>query len=205
MSNNHPVRTRGILLVLSAPSGAGKTTLCSELRSSGDFVYAVSCTTRPPRPTEIDGVDYHFLTEEQFQRQVDLGAFLEHALVHNHSYGTLKAPILSTLREGRDLLLDIDIVGAKTIRQCADPEIREALVDVFLLPPPISELRRRLESRGTESSEEISTRLHNALEELKNWPEYRYIIASGTVEENLRAFRCIVAAERSRSKRHIPS
>lgn len=205
MSNNPPVRTRGILLVLSAPSGAGKTTLCSQLRASGEFVYAVSCTTRPPRPSEVDGVDYHFLTEEQFEQQVARGSFLEHARVHNHSYGTLKAPVLSNLRQGKDLLLDIDILGAKAIRECPDPEIRGALVDIFLLPPPITELRRRLETRGTESREEISTRLHNALEEMKNWPDYRYIIASGTVEENLRAFRCIVAAERSRTDRHLPS
>src|SRR5262245_24111524 len=125
----------GILFVVSAPSGAGKTTLCSALRQTPDFVYSVSCTTRDPRPGEIDGDDYHFISEKEFRSRIEAGEFLEHAQVHRHYYGTLIEPLLTNLKGGVDVLIDIDTQGAATIRNCRDPFIKNALADVFIMPP----------------------------------------------------------------------
>jgi len=130
-------RRTGILFVISAPSGAGKTTLCTALRQKPDFVWSVSCTTRAPRTGEIEGEDYHFLSREEFIRHRDAGEFLEHAEVHGNHYGTLKGPVLENLRNGIDVLLDIDTHGAANIRACGDPLILRALADVFLLPPDL--------------------------------------------------------------------
>jgi guanylate kinase len=192
---------RGILFVVSAPSGAGKTTLCNALRQTPDFVYSVSCTTRGPRPGEIDGEDYYFLTKEEFARRVEGGEFLEHAAVHGHEYGTLRATVLHHLNQGVDVLLDIDIQGAAAIRACPDPQIIDALADVFIMPPGREELRHRLMRRGTETAEEIEMRLKNAVEEMKNWRLYKYSIISQSVEEDLQKFRSIMKAERYLSKR----
>jgi len=192
---------RGILFVVSAPSGAGKTTLCNALRQTKDFIYSVSCTTRAPRPGEIDGEDYFFLTREEFERRVAAGDFLEYANVHGHFYGTLSATVLSHINNGVDVLLDIDIQGAATIRACGDARIREAIADVFIMPPSMDELRHRLIKRGTETAGQIEVRLQNAAAEMKNWRLYRYTIISGSVEEDLQKFRAIMRAERYLSKR----
>jgi guanylate kinase len=202
MWNKINLRRSGILFVLSAPSGAGKTTLCDALRQKPDFAYAVSCTTREPRPGEVHGEDYFFVSREEFDRMVAAGEFLEHALVHGNFYGTPRSSVLANLQAGRDVLMDIDTHGADSIRQCDDPTILEALVDVFLLPPGLDELRRRLEKRGTESVQEINTRLANAAREMIHWPRYRYTIISRSIEENLATFRSIVEAERARSRRY---
>ncbi len=196
-----PFQRTGILLVLSAPSGAGKTTLRDALHESTDLDFAVSCTTRPPRPGEKDGKDYHFISEADFERRIQEGEFLEYATVHAHRYGTLKQPLLEPLQSGRDILLDIDTVGAATVRRCEDPVIRDALADVFLMPPPIQELRRRLKLRGTESEKEMETRLRNAEQEMKRWTEYRYVIEAGKIEETLEKFLSILKAERSLARR----
>lgn len=188
--------------MISAPSGAGKTTLCDALRQNPDFYYTVSCTTRAARPGEIDGEDYHFLSGEEFERRVEAGEFLEHARVHLHRYGTLRAPVVARLAAGQDLLMDIDTAGAEQIRGCKDPVIEAALVDIFLYPPSLEELRRRLEKRGTESEEEVATRLGNAAREMEEWNKYRYLIRSESIEENLRNFRAIMQAERCRSLRY---
>lgn len=201
MKNQLPRRS-GILFLLSAPSGAGKTTLCDALRQNPDFYYTVSCTTREPRPGEIDGEDYHFISASEFARLVAAGAFLEHATVHVHRYGTLRAPVVEHLLAGEDLLMDIDTAGAEQIRACDDPIIQEALVDIFLYPPSLEELRRRLEKRGTESAAEIETRLQNAAIEMQSWNRYRYLIRSESIEANLRQFRCIMQAERNRTSRY---
>ena len=192
---------RGILFVVSAPSGAGKTTLCNALRQTKDFIYSVSCTTRAPRPGEIDGEDYFFLTREEFERRGAAGDFLEYANVHGHFYGTLSATVLSHINNGVDVLLDIDIQGAATIRACGDARIREAIADVFIMPPSMDELRHRLIKRGTETAGQIEVRLQNAAAEMKNWRLYRYTIISGSVEEDLQKFRAIMRAERYLSKR----
>ena len=189
-------RRTGILFVLSAPSGAGKTTLCTALRQKPDFVWSVSCTTRAPRSGEVDGEDYHFLTEEDFTRRLAAGEFLEHAQVHGNRYGTLKGPVLENLRQGIDVLLDIDTRGAANIRACGEPMILSALADVFIILPDLEELRRRLLRRGTETDEQVEIRMRNAAEEMECWRDYRYTIISGSMEENIEKFRAIMRAER---------
>ena len=194
-------RRTGILFVISAPSGAGKTTLCTALRQKPDFVWSVSCTTRTPRTGEIDGQDYHFLSQEEFSRCLAAAEFLEHAEVHGNRYGTLKAPVLENLRNGIDVLLDIDTHGAANIRACGDPLILDALADVFIIPPDLEELRQRLLRRGTETAEQVEIRLRNAAVEMECWRDYRYTIISGSMEENIEKFRAIMRAERYLTRR----
>ena len=189
------------MFVLSAPSGAGKTTLCEALRQTPDFVYSVSCTTRPPRAGEIDGDDYHFLTEADFCARVDAGEFLEHAKVHEHHYGTLRSPIIAELQNGVDVLIDVDIQGAAAIRSFDDEIIRRALCDVFIMPPDLDELRRRLTKRGTETPQQIESRIVTAAREMELWRDYRYTIISKSMEEDLQKFRNIMGAERYLSRR----
>ena len=193
----------GILFVISAPSGAGKTTLCDAVRQTPDFVYSVSCTTRPPRAGEIDGEDYQFLTEADFLARVKAGEFLEHAKVHEHYYGTLQKPLVKNLKNGIDVLIDIDTQGAAAIRNCGDEFIRRALSDVFIMPPDLEELRRRLTKRGSETPKQIELRLRNAAREMKLWRDYRYTIISQSMEEDLMKFRHIIGAERYLSSRLI--
>lgn len=182
--------------MISAPSGAGKTTLCTALRQKPDFVWSVSCTTRHPRQGENEGEDYHFLSEEEFTRRMESGEFLEHAEVHGNRYGTLKAPVLENLHNGIDVLLDIDTRGAANIRTCGDPMILSALADVFIIPPDLEELRRRLLRRGTETEDQVEIRLRNAALEMECWRDYRYTIISGSMEENIEKFRAVMRAER---------
>lgn len=191
----------GILFVVSAPSGAGKSTLCDALRQTPDFVYSVSCTTRPPRAGEIAGEDYHFLSEADFRARVAAGEFLEYAEVHGQYYGTLREPILSNLHKGVDVLIDIDTQGATAIRKFDDVFIRRALTDVFIMPPDLEELRRRLTKRGTETPAQIETRLQTAAREMEHWRDYRYTIISQSIEEDLMKFRHIMGAERYLSSR----
>lgn len=193
----------GILFVVSAPSGAGKSTLCDALRQTPDFVYSVSCTTRPPRAGEIEGEDYHFLSEAEFAARLTGGEFLEHANVHGKFYGTLRDPILTNLHDGVDVLIDIDTQGAAAIRAFDDAFVRQALADVFIMPPDLEELRRRLTKRGTETEEQIEVRLETAAREMELWRDYRYTIISRSVEEDLMKFRHIMGAERYLSSRMV--
>ena len=193
----------GILFVVSAPSGAGKTTLCDALRQTPDFVYSVSCTTRPPRSNEIEGEDYHFLSEPDFVRRVEAKEFLEYARVHEHYYGTLRTPIRTSLENGVDVLIDVDTQGAAAIRNFDDSFIRQSLCDVFIMPPDLEELRRRLTKRGTETEMQIDLRLVNAAREMELWRDYRYTIISKSMEEDLQKFRHIMGAERYLSRRLI--
>lgn len=186
---------RGILFVVSAPSGAGKTTLVEALRQTPNLFYSVSCTTRAPRTGEVDGEDYRFVADADFRARVAAGDFLEYAQVHGDYYGTLREPVLTNLNNGVDALIDIDTQGAATIRTCDDGVIREALADVFIMPPDIDELRRRLHKRGTETEEQINRRLETALREMELWRDYRYTIISGSIDEDLERFRHIMAAE----------
>jgi guanylate kinase len=193
----------GILFVVSAPSGAGKTTLCDGLRQTPDFVYSVSCTTRPPRAGEIEGEDYRFMAEEEFLARVEGGEFLEYAKVHEHYYGTLREPVMENLKNGVDVLIDVDTQGAATIRKCGDDFIERATCDVFIMPPNLDELRRRLMKRGTETSAQIDSRLQTAAREMQLWRDYRYTIISKSMEEDLQKFRQIMGAERILSRRLI--
>ena len=191
----------GILFVVSAPSGAGKTTLCDALRQTPDFVYSVSSTTRAPRAGEIEGDDYHFLSEEDFLARVEAGDFLESANVHGRYYGTTREPLITNLQDGVDVLIDVDIQGAAAIRNADDETIRRALCDVFIMPPDLEELRKRLTKRGTETPEQIETRIVTAAREMELWRDYRYTIISKSMEEDLMKFRNIMGAERYLSRR----
>jgi guanylate kinase len=194
----------GILFVISAPSGAGKTTVVQALRKNRNFFYSISCTTRPPRAGEINGEHYRFLSAVEFHARIDAGDFLEHAKVHQDLYGTLREPVLTNLQNGVDVLIDIDTQGAATIRNCDDPIIQQALADIFIMPPNIEELRRRLMKRGTETSQQIESRLATAMREMELWRDYRYTIVSGSVEEDLENVRGIMSAETFLSRRLTP-
>ncbi len=195
----------GILFVVSAPSGAGKTTLCDALRQTPDFVYSVSCTTRAPRAGEIEGEDYNFLTQADFEGRVAEGEFLEYAEVHGQYYGTLRKPICADLDDGVDVLIDVDTKGADSIRNFPEEFVRRSLCDVFIMPPDLDELRRRLTKRGTETAEQIELRLVNAAREMELWRDYRYTIISKSMEEDLQKFRHIMGAERYLSRRLLCS
>jgi len=193
----------GILFVVSAPSGAGKTTLVEAIRQTPNVFYSVSCTTRAPRTSESNGQDYQFLSQGDFCAHVKAGHFLEHAQVHGDFYGTLREPVVTNLRNGTDVLIDIDTQGAAAIRDGNDPFIGGALVDIFIMPPNLDELRRRLRQRGTETDEQIERRLKNGAREMERWREYRYTIISRSMAEDLQKFRQIMAAESYLSRRLI--
>ena len=196
MSKRH-----GILFVLSAPSGGGKSTLLRLLSDDPDFVYSVSCTTRAPRPGEVNGRDYHFLTVADFEQRVAAGDFLEYACVHGNYYGTLKQTVLDGLAAGHDILIDVDIQGAAQIRANSDAICHAAMVDVFLMPPSMAELERRLRKRATETEEQLAVRLGNAAGEMAEWRNYRYTIVSGQAAQDFDRFRTLMNAERMRSSR----
>jgi guanylate kinase len=189
--------------VVSAPSGAGKTTLVERIRRTPNLFYSVSCTTRPPRAGEIDGQDYRFLSDKDFRERAEKGDFLEHAEVHSDYYGTLREPVVTNLTSGKDVLIDIDTQGAAVIRNSGDSLIRDALADVFIMPPDLEELRKRLLKRGTETAEQIDSRLATAAREMEHWRDYRYTIISGSVEEDLQRFRQIMEAESYLSRRLV--
>ena len=189
--------------MVSAPSGAGKTTLVEAIRKTPNVFYSVSCTTRAPRSGESNGQDYQFLSQGDFCAHVKAGHFLEHAQVHGDFYGTLREPVVTNLRNGTDVLIDIDTQGAATIRDGNDPFIGGALVDIFIMPPNLDELRRRLRQRGTETDEQIERRLKNGAREMERWREYRYTIISRSMAEDLQKFRQVMAAESYLSRRLI--
>ena len=196
-----------LLIVLSAPSGGGKTTVCQELLvARPNLTRAITCTTREPRPREREGVDYYFLDAATFLKRVQAGNFLEHATVHGNSYGTLKSEVLGKLRQGKEVLLIVDVQGAATIRQQAsdDPELKRALVSVFLTPPSLALLEERLKKRGTDSPAAIQTRLKVARQEIAQWKNFEYLLISTTIQEDLRKMLAIVEAEQMRSGRVQP-
>jgi guanylate kinase len=193
----------GILFLISAPSGGGKSTLLKLLSEKPDFTYSVSCTTRAPRPGEEDGRDYHFLSVAEFERRIAAGEFIEHAQVHGNFYGTLRRPILDSMDSGLDVMMDVDIQGAARIRADADARLQAALVDIFLMPPSLAEVRRRLLKRGTETPGQLEVRLRNAETEMAQWKNYRYTILSGTPMQDFENFRAIMQAERMRSSRMV--
>ena len=192
----------GILCVVSGPSGSGKTTLCRRFsESDGAAVYAVSATTRAPRESERDGIDYHFMDRAGFEAGIDNGDFLEYAEVHGKLYGTLKREVLGHLAAGRDVLMDIDVQGAAFVRGTSDAAIREALVDIFILLPSAEEVVKRVRARGTETEAQLALRLANAHEESRHWGDYRYTFVSTDRETDFATFRSILAGERCRSSR----
>jgi guanylate kinase len=193
-----------LLILISAPSGGGKTTLCQQLLAARpDMTRAVTCTTRPPRPGERDGVDYHFLDAAEFQRRVQAGDFLEHATVFGRSYGTLKSEVLDRLCMGRNVLLSVDVQGAATIRERAqtEPELRRALVTVFLAPASVTVLEERLKKRGADTPGEIQKRLGVARREIAQWQNFDYLLISSTIQEDLGRMLAIVEVEKLRTAR----
>jgi guanylate kinase len=199
--------TSPLLVLISAPSGGGKTTLCQQLLMARPLMTrAVTCTTRGPREGEKDGVDYYFMDATYFLKRVQAGNFLEHATVHGNSYGILKAELLGKLRQGKDVLLNVDVQGAATIREKAqaDPELRRALVSVFLTPPSIGILEARLRRRGTDAEAVIQKRLGVARQEIAQWRHFDYLLLSTTVQEDLRRMLAIVEAEKMRTERVQP-
>jgi len=196
--------TTPLLVLVSAPSGGGKTTLCEQLlRARPQMARAVTCTTRPPREGERDGVDYYFLDATNFLKRVQAGNFLEHATVYGNSYGTLKAEVLGKLRQGKDVLLNVDVQGAAAIRERAqeDGELKEALVTVFLTPVSLTVLEQRLRKRGTDSPAAVQKRLSVARQEITQWKNFDYLIVSSSIDEDLRRMQAIIEAEKLRSHR----
>jgi guanylate kinase len=193
-----------LLIVLSAPSGAGKTTLGEQvLKTRPKLTRAITCTTRERRAGERDGVDYFFLEASDFLKRVQAGNFLEHATVYGNSYGSLKSEVLAKLRSGRDVLLNIDVQGAAAIRAHAegDPELQRALVTVFLAAPTLSVLEKRLRKRGQDSNVAIQKRLGVARQEVAQARHFNYVILSSSIEEDLRRMEAVIDAEKMRQGR----
>ncbi len=184
-------RVLGTLLVVSGPSGSGKTTLCRRATDKGLCVYSISCTTRQPRPGEVDGVDYHFLSKDEFAAKVAAGEFLEHAEVHGNFYGTLKADILDLLVHGKNVVMDIDVQGAQQVRDCADAFLTRAYADIYIHVPQ-DELKARLCGRGTDAQEVIALRLRNAATEDASMPLYQYCLISSDRETDYAAFEAVL-------------
>jgi len=188
------------MLVLSSPSGAGKTTLSRMLlKSDPDVELSISVTTRPRRNGEIDGRDYHFVDRAGFETMVKTGQLLEWAEVFSHRYGTPRRPVQKALRSGRDVLFDIDWQGTQQLREKA----RDDLVSVFILPPSVKELERRLRRRAQDSREIIRSRMAKAAGELSHWPEYDYVIVNRDQAQAFAEMRAILAAERRKRYRQI--
>jgi len=194
-------KNNALLLVVSAPSGAGKSTLCNQLveKISG-MTYSVSCTTRAPRGEEKNGEHYHFLSKKDFAARVENSEFLEYAEVHGNFYGTLKDTVCKALREGRDLIMDIDVQGASQIRSaCAalpeDDPLHKSFVDIFIAPPSMDELRRRLCGRATDTDDVIEKRMHNAEAEMKQRDAYKHLVINDQLETALENLMNIVHAE----------
>jgi len=192
------ITRQGLMLVLSSPSGAGKTSIARELlKRDGEITMSVSATTRQRRPGETEGKDYFFVDEQQFKTDVNKGLFLEYAQVFDHYYGTPLKPVQDMLAMGRDVLFDIDWQGTQQIKAKA----RQDLVSVFVLPPSTAELERRLLSRAQDSAEVVAGRMARAADEMSHYPEYDYIIVNHELEASIEAVHTILRAERLRISR----
>lgn len=191
-----PMARRGLLIILSSPSGAGKSTLASRLMDwDASLRFSVSATTRAPRPGEVDGEDYHFLSEPAFKTMVADGAMLEHAHVFGHFYGSPMAPVREAIDAGRDVLFDIDWQGAQQIRNSA---LGRHTLSIFILPPSIPELRRRLETRGQDRPEVIAKRMQKSWDEISHWDGYDYVLVNDDLETSFERLTMIITAERLR-------
>ncbi|MEI6203327.1 MAG: guanylate kinase [Enhydrobacter sp.] len=192
------VQRRGLMLVLSSPSGAGKTTLSRQLLGNDSHIsLSISCTTRDKRPGEKDGVDYHFIDTATFRGMIDRGEFLEHARVFDHYYGTPSPPVEEALSAGRDMLFDIDWQGTQQLKEKG----RDDLVTVFILPPSTRDLERRLISRAQDSHEVVARRMSKAADEMSHWAEYDYAIINKDIATSLNQLKSILTAERLKRER----
>jgi guanylate kinase len=194
------IKRRGLMLVLSSPSGAGKTTLSRLLLDSdANIELSVSATTRARRAGEVEGRDYFFVTPDEFEDWVRKDAFLEHAVVFDNRYGTPKGPVEDALVSGQDVLFDIDWQGTQQLKERA----REDLVSIFILPPSHDELERRLKERAQDSDEVVAKRMSKAADEISHWPEYDYVVVNRDIGAALALIAAILAAERARRSRLI--
>ena len=186
---------KGMLLVISGPSGTGKGTLIEQLmKEDPSLVFSVSATTRDPRPGEINGVHYHFVSNEEYDQLVADGAFVEYATVHGNRYGTLRSEVYQRLERGENVVLDIDVQGALNVIASEKEK-----VSIFLLPPSMKELRRRLTERGTETPEQVEIRLNNAVWEISQKDKYQYKVVNDNMEECLHTLQAIILAEKQSS------
>ena len=194
---------RALLLVVSAPSGAGKSTLCERLLADHFFMTrSISCTTRPPRGAEVDGRDYHFLSEAEFNRRVTEGLFLEHAVVHGNQYGTLRATVEEGLKAGKDVLMVIDVQGAASVRAAARSAggiLGQSYVDIFISPPSLEALRDRLQARGEDAPEVIEKRLANAQGEMERAREYQHRVINDQLDQAYAELHAIIHVEHDRT------
>lgn len=192
---------RNLFIVVSAPSGAGKSTLCRKLLAERpDVMYSVSCTTRPPRGREEEGREYFFLSGEEFTRRVAEGEFLEHAVVHGYRYGTLRSTVEQGLKQGRSVLLDIDVQGARQVREhlagSGVPSVlRSGFIDIFIVPPDLRTLEQRLRARGEDTEAEMARRLENARQEMAARCAYRYVVVNDTLGRAYGELKRIVECE----------
>jgi guanylate kinase len=192
-----PIARRGIMLVLSSPSGAGKTTIASRLLKDPGVEISISHTTRMKRKGEKDGKDYHFVDRETFTRMRDQDAFLEWAVVFDNYYGTTRKPVEEALAAGRDVLFDVDWQGARKLRESAQDDV----VAVFILPPSAAALEARLRARAEDSEDVVVRRMRGASNEIQHWDEYDYVVVNDDIEQSVTAVRAILAAERLRRTR----
>jgi guanylate kinase len=189
------ISRRGFIMVLSSPSGAGKTTLTRMLlESDPSLSLSISVTTRPRRPNEVDGVHYHFIDHARFDAMVAAGDLLEHASVFGNHYGTPRGPVEASLAAGRDIVSDLDWQGTQQLSQT----IPQDLVKVFILPPSVGELERRLKARNEDSAEVVAKRMDKAIDEMSHWAEYDYIIINSELDQSLAKLEAIVEAERTK-------
>ena len=187
---------RGLLIILSSPSGAGKSTLAGRLRQwDSTLRFSVSATTRQPRDGEVDGQDYYFVSEEDFRGQVDQGDMLEHARVFGNYYGSPKAPVQAAIEAGRDVLFDIDWQGAQQIKNSS---LQDSVLSIFILPPSITELHRRLISRGKDDDTVIEGRMQKSWDEISHWDGYDYVLINDDLDETEAHLKTIISAERLR-------
>jgi guanylate kinase len=199
-SSASAIRRRGFLLVLSSPSGAGKTTITRRLlERDATLSLSVSVTTRPRRPSEIDGKDYRFIDQTTFDRMVAEGALLEHATVFGHCYGTPREPIDAAIAAGRDIVTDIDWQGTQQVKA----SLRDDLVTIFILPPSTAALESRLRTRAQDSDAVVAQRMAKSAEEMSHWPEYEYVIVNGDLEASVAQAQSIVTAERLSLDRQV--
>jgi len=197
MSNDN-IQRRGLMLVLSSPSGAGKTTLSRRLlERDRNITLSVSATTRARRPTEREGADYYFVTPEKFDQMAGAGDFLEHATVFGNRYGTPRAVVMDELARGRDILFDIDWQGTQQLKE----KMRDDLVSIFILPPSHAELERRLKARAEDSDEIVAGRMAKAADEISHWPEYDYVIVNSDLDKALGDIQAVLNAERLKRTR----
>ena len=195
-----PVGRRGLMLVLSSPSGAGKTSIARRLlEEDGNLTLSVSATTRPPRANEVDGRDYHFVDQDRFDRMVAGDEFLEYATVFSNSYGTPKSDVMAALERGEDVLFDIDWQGTQQVANAA----RTDLVSVFILPPSREALQQRLVSRAQDSADVVAERMAKASDEISHYREYDYIVVNKDLDASVDSVRAILSAERLRRDRQV--